>query len=228
MRKILLPFMVLLLFASCQKEIATENVPEELATTTAKKKAGEINSVKICKQVWMSKNLDVSTYRDGTSIPQVTDPVEWANLTTGAWCYYENNSANGTTYGKLYNWYAVNDPRGLAPGGWHIPSDAEWTTLTDCLDGESLAGGKMKESGTSHWLSPNTGATNSSGFTGLPGGGLFGNGPFSDVGSGGYWWSSNEGSTTVAWARGLFYSFAIAFRGSGFKSNGFSVRCVRD
>ena len=104
MRKILLPFLVLLLFASCQKEIATENVPEELATTTAKKKAGEINSVKICKQVWMSKNLDVSTYRDGTSIPQVTDPVEWANLTTGAWCYYENNSANGPVYGKLYNW----------------------------------------------------------------------------------------------------------------------------
>ena len=81
----------------------------------------------------MLKNLDVSKYRNGDDIPQVTDATTWANLTTGAWCYYENNTANGTVYGKLYNWFAVNDPRGLAPSGWHIPSQAEWVTLQNCL-----------------------------------------------------------------------------------------------
>src|SRR5436190_23369500 len=130
----------------------------------------QYESVTICDQVWMIKNLDVSTYRNGDPIPEVTDPSQWAGLTTGAWCYYENNSANGTIYGKLYNWYAVNDPRGLAPLGWHVPSDEELTTLTSCLGGVFVAGGTMKETGTTHWLAPNTEATNSSGWTGLPGG----------------------------------------------------------
>src|SRR5690606_33259564 len=103
-------------------------------------------------------------------IPQVTDPTIWGNLTTGAWCYYNNDPANEIIYGKLYNWYAVNDPRGLAPVGWHIPSDSEWTILTDYLGGFEVAGGKMKETGTTHWANPNIGADNSSGFTGLPGG----------------------------------------------------------
>jgi len=129
-----------------------------------------LSSVQIGNQTWTLKNLDVSTYRNGDPIPQVQDNTAWANLSTGAWCYYLNNTANGTIYGKLYNWYAVNDPRGLAPNGYHIPTDAEWTTLTTYLGGSTLAGGKMKEAGSSHWLSPNTGATNSSGFKGLPGG----------------------------------------------------------
>jgi uncharacterized protein (TIGR02145 family) len=114
-----------------------------------------IPSVTICNQVWMLKNLVVTTYRDGTPIPEVTDPTEWDLLTTGAWCYYNNDPANGTVYGKLYNWYAVTDPRGLPPNGWHIPTDEEWVTLETCLGGVSVAGGKMKEMGTAHWLSPN-------------------------------------------------------------------------
>src|ERR1035437_4904310 len=130
-----------------------------------------IPSVTICTQSWMLKNLDVSTYRNGDLIPEVTDGSAWSALTAGAWCWYNNDSAtNASTYGKLYNWYAVNDPRGLAPTGWHVPSDAEWTTLSTCLGGNAVAGGAMKETGTTHWTSPNTGATNSSGFTGLPGG----------------------------------------------------------
>ena len=107
-----------------------------------------IPSITICNQVWMLKNLDVSTYRNGDPIPQVTDPTTWVGLTTGAWCYYNNDPANGAIYGKLYNWYAVNDPRGLAPTGWHVPSDAEWTELSTCLDAISPTGnvgGKMKE-----------------------------------------------------------------------------------
>ena len=144
-------------------------------------------TIVIGTQQWMEKNLDVLTYRNGDIIPQVTDPTAWAALTTGAWCYYNNDVANGAIYGKLYNWYAVNDPRGLAPTGWHVPSDAEWTTLETTLGGDPVAGGKMKVAGTTRWTTPNTGATNESGFAGLPGGTRNNNGTFSNVGSNGYW-----------------------------------------
>ena len=180
-------------------------------------------TVTLCSQVWDVKNLDVSTYRNGDPIPQVTDPTAWASLTTGAWCYYANDPANGTTYGKLYNWYAVNDPRGLAPAGWHVPSDAEWSTLETCLGG-ALAAGAMKEAGNVHWTSPNTGATNSSGFTALPGGTRNSNGTFGfAVGNYGFWWTS-----TSPWNRDMAFNNADVTRntyGSGF---GFSVRCLRD
>src|SRR5450759_3473794 len=169
MKKLLLPFLSILLFTSCKKTKTNPPTP--------------IPSVTICTQVWMLKNLDVSTYRNGDLIPKVTDPTAWSALTTGAWCWCSNDSAtNASTYGKLYNRYAVNDPRGLPPTGWHVPSDAEWNTLITCLGGDPfVAGGAMKETGTTHWQSPNTDATNSSGFTGLPGG-LRDTGPFSAVG----------------------------------------------
>lgn len=128
------------------------------------------NAVTICCQSWMTKNLDVTTYRNGDPIPQITDPTAWTNATSGAWCYYDNLAANGTTYGKIYNWYAVNDPRGLAPEGWHIPTFTEAQTLIDCLGGSTAAGGKLKDIGTTHWTSPNTGASNTSGFRALGGG----------------------------------------------------------
>jgi uncharacterized protein (TIGR02145 family) len=193
--------------------------------------------VTIGTQVWATVNLDVTTYSDGTAIPQVTDPTTWAALTTGAWCYYNNVSANGTTYGKLYNWYAVagihdadpNTPnKVLAPTGWHVPSDAEWTTLTTYLGGETFAGGKMKATGTSLWDTPNTDATDSSGFTGLPGGYRYFNGTFYNVGDGGYWWSSSEGDAADAWARYLYYGSGGASRNDLVKTIGFSVRCLRD
>lgn len=183
-----------------------------------------IEIVTIGTQIWMTKNLDVSTYRNGDPIPQVQDHTAWAALTTGAWCYNENSTANGTTYGKLYNWYAVNDPRGLAPVGYHVPSDTEWTALTTFLGGENVAGGKMKA--TTLWASPNT-ATNSSGFTGLPGGFRSNDGAFSNVGSIGYWWSSSEDGTH-AWLRYLFYNEDVATRNYNNKIDGFSVRCLRD
>jgi uncharacterized protein (TIGR02145 family) len=157
-----------------------------------------IPNVTIGSQVWSSTNLDVTTYRDGTPIPQVTDPTQWAGLTTGAWCYYANNSTNGTTFGKLYNWYAVagihdTDPNTpnkiLAPTGWHVPSDAEWTSLITFLGGSSVAGGKMKSTNTL-WQSPNTGANNESGFTGIPGGlRYYLDGVYFDLGGAGNWWS---------------------------------------
>ena len=186
------------------------------------------STVTICAQVWTTKNLDVTTYRNGDAIPQVTDPTAWANLTTGAWCYYNNDAANGAIYGKLYNWYAVNDTRGLAPTGYHVPSDGEWTTLETCLGGSLVAGGAMKEVGYTHWLSPNTGATNSSGFAGLPGGFRFNVGAFLNVGYSGYWWSSTEDGTPDAWTRALGYYYSSVVRLNYDKAIGFSVRCLRD
>lgn len=194
--------------------------------------------VTICNQTWMRKNLDVSTYRDGTPIPQVQDESTWASLTTGAWCYYANSSINGTTYGKLYNWFAVNgDSDGdgikdkeLAPLGWHIPSDAEWTILENCLNAISPTGnvgGKMKETGTAHWLSPNTGATNSSGFTALPGGRRDPNGFFliRDLG---FWWSSTLANPLYPYTRFLFSFDGNISQFWEDKRMGFSVRCVKD
>jgi len=187
-----------------------------------------LSSVQIGSQTWTLKNLDVATYRNGDPIPEVQDASTWANLTTGAWCYYANNTANGTTYGKLYNCYAVNDPRGLAPNGYHIPTDAEWSTLTDYLGGEPIAGGQMKS--TSGWQNNGNGS-NTSGFTGLPGGCRYLIGNSSDffyIGTSCIWWSSSEANTNNAWYRDLYF-FSDGVNSAVIdKRNGFSVRCLRD
>jgi uncharacterized protein (TIGR02145 family) len=198
---------------------------------------GDCSSVitTICNQVWMIKNLDVTTYRNGDLIPQVTDVTAWNNLSTGAWCYYENNTANGTVYGKLYNWYAVNDPRGLAPPGWHVPNNAEWTILTDCLGGEAVAGGKMKSIGTISggsglWVAPNTAATNTSGFSGHPGGNVSINSEvmFGGIGESGLWWSATEYDLYSAHRINLLFVLGNVIPGFNSKKLGFSVRCLKD
>jgi uncharacterized protein (TIGR02145 family) len=176
--------------------------------------------VYIGNQIWTKTNLNVSKYRNGDIIPQVTDATQWSNLTTGAWCYYANTNANGTTYGKLYNWYAVNDPRGLAPNGYHIPTYNELTTLNTFIGGLS---GAMKETGTTHWQSPNLGATNTTGFTGLPGGYRDFIGGFGFINIQGLWWTSP----------GTPYALNSSNNGSllGYTANqkvGCSVRCVKD
>jgi uncharacterized protein (TIGR02145 family) len=183
-------------------------------------------SVLIGTQQWMQQNLEVVTYRDGTVITQVTDATAWAGLTTGAWCYYDNDPSSG--YGKLYNWYAVNDPRGLAPQGWHIPTDAEWTTLSTFLDGDAASGGKMKSIGITKWTFPNTSATNESGYSGLPGGNRSSSGTFSNVGGIGVWWSATELYSIWAWGRGLYSGIGLLGRGEYNKGSAFSVRCIRD
>lgn len=187
-------------------------------------------SVTICCQTWMTKNLDVTKYRNGDPIPQVTDKAAWRALTTGAWCYYNNDPAMGAVYGKLYNWYAVNDPRGLAPAGWHIPIDFEWTILSKCLGGDAIAGAAMKETGTSHWNSPNTGATNSSGFTALPGGYRNIGGTFYRIGAGGLFWSATLTETRpgFSWFRALSFDNKIALKTNNNMQDGYSVRCVKD
>ena len=195
-------------------------------------------TVLIGSQTWDRKNLNVTTYRDGTPIPEVQDSTAWASLTTGAWCHYNNDPANDAIYGKLYNWYAVagihdTDPntpnKELAPTGYHIPSDAEWSTLTDYLGGEAVAGGKIKETGTTHWASPNADATNSSGFTALPGGFRLYIGSFLNIGLYGFWWSSTEDYRANTWYRGLnFLSGGAASYYLDNATYGYSVRCLRD
>lgn len=197
-------------------------------TTSSVTPAVSLQTIVIGTQQWMKENLDVAFYRNGDAIPQVTDPTEWAALTTGAWCYYNNDPTQGNKYGKLYNWYAVTDPRGLAPQGWHIPSDAEWTILETTLGGSSVAGGKMKEAGTLNWTNPNTGGNNNSGFAGLPGGSRYDYGAFKDVGCYGYWWSATERYLSLAWYRYVGCYAGVINRGSDDGRYGLSVRCLRD
>jgi uncharacterized protein (TIGR02145 family) len=198
------------------------------------------NTITIGSQVWMKENLKVSKYRNGDPIGEVSNAGQWAAIwnngnPTGqaAWCYYNNDAVYNTTYGKLYNWYAVADPRGLCPTGWHVPSDAEWTTLENFLGGADVAGGKMKSTGTIQastglWQDPNTDATNSSGFTAFPGGYRTTDGSLYTVGNYGNWWSSTQYSSPDAWFRGLNYSFAASVRNGYGKTAGFSVRCLQD
>ncbi len=184
--------------------------------------------VKIGNQVWMLENLDVENFLNGDLIPQAKTAEEWENAGKNnepAWCYYDNDGSNGAKYGKLYNWYAVNDPRGLAPEGYHIPSNTELTELTDSLGHENVAGTKMKS--TSGWYESANG-NNSSGFSALPGGYRYINGSFSDLGKVGNWWSSSEGDMSNAISRFLNYYNADVFNYNSDKMNGFSVRCLKD
>ena len=183
----------------------------------------------------MAENLRTTKYNDGTPISLVTDGTAWDTLTTPAYCYYDTTGMNYATYtqdtfGALYNYYVVADTSSLnvCPEGWHVPTDAEWTTLTTYLGDNSVAGGKMKETGTFHWNSPNVGATNETDFSGLPGGLRVYSGTFNYIGNFGYWWSSTENNTSDAWSRYLVYNNVNA--GSNYypKSSGFSVRCLRD
>ncbi|HYK45339.1 MAG TPA: fibrobacter succinogenes major paralogous domain-containing protein [Parafilimonas sp.] len=222
----------LLVAFSCKKESTNRQLPIHgyHATDVV---AGKYAHVNIGSQVWMTNNLDVTHYRNGDKIPQVKDATKWAALTTGAWCWFNNDSAIGAVYGRLYNWYAVHDPRGLAPLGWHVPSDLEWNTLSTYLGGDSVAGGKMKttgiyEEGSGRWHKPNLGATNSSGFSALPGSLRYNDGSFSIIGYYGRWWSSTKSSATNSWDRSLNTWVEDLGRSSDNKQFGFSVRCIKD
>jgi uncharacterized protein (TIGR02145 family) len=198
-------------------------------------------TVKIGDQVWMAENLRTTRFNDGTPIPLLADFTEWINCKSPAYCWYDNDeNTYSTTYGALYNWYAVNTGK-LCPTGWHVPSDDEWTTLTDYLGGESVAGNKLIETGTIHWKSPDTGATNETGFTALPGGfrGCNENQEFVSIGDNGFWWSSSgrdasqdwerSGSDRYnGWSRRMEYNNRGVSREDVYPGFGYSVRCVKD
>jgi uncharacterized protein (TIGR02145 family) len=182
---------------------------------------GDQSSYKTVKQTWMSENLNTDHYRNGDAIPEVEDPAQWGNLKTGAWCYYDNKPENGKKYGKLYNWYAVNDPRGLAPEGWHIPTQPEFRTLLVTVNKD---GNALKAIGQG---SGDGAGTNTSGFSALLAGGRDDNGYFNGLGGTTYFWSSTEYMTYDACNLVLFSDGSGILRSSHDKADGFSVRCVK-
>jgi uncharacterized protein (TIGR02145 family) len=191
--------------------------------------------VDIGGQILMAENLKTTKYRDGNEIQNVTDGTAWTGLTTGAYCWYNNDAAtNKNIYGALYNWYGVDDSRKLCPTGWHVPSAEEWLTLAVYLGGADVAGGKLKETGTTHWTSPNESATNESGFTALPGGyRSYSNGSFYNLGNRSYWWSSTSYFhpifyTNNALIRYIFYNLSNFIPYNERQEFGYSVRCLKD
>jgi uncharacterized protein (TIGR02145 family) len=183
--------------------------------------------VQIDDQWWMAENLKTTKYSTGDDIPEVTGQSSWMGLTTGAYCYFGNDPDNAPVYGCLYNWYATIDIRNPCPANWHVPSDADWIVLSSFLGGEAVAGGKMKETGTVHWFSPNAGATNESGFTAVAGGNRsYGN--FDFMGYGGSFWSTTPFDDIFAWNRDIFYYTTAANRHGTDKKSGLSVRCVKN
>lgn len=179
---------------------------------------------------WMAQNLNVDKYRNGDPIPHVQNASQWIKLTTGAYCYYENNTANGTVYGKLYNYYAVKDPRGLAPLGYHVPTETERNALINSFGGQLKAGGALKGVGSTYWKNPNTGATNESGFNGLPGGiRISTNGNFQRLNMDAGFWTSTLIPSTLAVAMYLSYDNEGSSLGNiGNLKYGLSVRCLKD
>lgn len=185
------------------------------------------NHVTIGTQVWMRENLKTTKLNDNTPIPFVASDLEWSTTLTPAYSWSNGDMANKTPYGALYNWYVANTGK-LCPAGWHVPTDADWTTLTNTLGGESVAGGKMKEQGLAHWIYLNVGATNESGFTALPAGQRGGDGLYRFFNYDADWWSSTNVDADLIWYRAIRYTEVQIIRGKCYKYNGLSVRCVKD
>ncbi|MEI7420472.1 MAG: fibrobacter succinogenes major paralogous domain-containing protein [Prolixibacteraceae bacterium] len=184
-------------------------------------------AIAIGAQIWMAENLRTTKYNDGTNIPLVEDSVNWRRLITPGYCWYNNDKANKRTYGGLYNWFTIDTGK-LCPTGWSVPSDDQWTELTTFLGGENIAGARLKESGTTHWTSPNTGGVDTNGFTALPGGGRGAQSVFGLLGNDGNWWTSTEDAAGTAWFRVMRNNQIAVGRNAGNKRSGFSVRCIKD
>ncbi|MDP3451369.1 MAG: FISUMP domain-containing protein [Bacteroidales bacterium] len=184
-------------------------------------------TVTIGSQIWMDENLRVTRYKDRTSITMNSSDAGWSNSTTGSFCWYGNSEANKTVYGALYNWNAVNSGK-LCPDGWRVPTDADWTIMTDFIGGLIGNSGKLKSTGTALWAAPNTGATNSTGFSAKPGGYRYFTGAFGGQGYGADWWSSTEASADKSWVYGVNYNSNNITRYNDFKRNGFAVRCIKE
>jgi uncharacterized protein (TIGR02145 family) len=179
-------------------------------------------------QSWLNKNLTVTKYNDGTPISNIIDDSEWGSFSGGAYCWYNNDATSGKdTFGALYNWHAVNTLK-LCPEGWHVPTVAEWDALINFLKGEGVAGGKLKETGIEHWVNPNTGATNESGFTALPSGIRNNSGEYADIGSLSTWWSSDKYDPNNIYVYNISYNNSIVIRHLDLIQMGFSVRCLKD
>jgi uncharacterized protein (TIGR02145 family) len=239
---VLVLFVILVLF-SCKKDKndSTTNVitkpvfnPNISYGTMTDQDNNVYKTVTIGTQTWMAENLRTTKYNDGTDIPNIVDNDEWRNLTAGAYCNLLNvaNTEIIAIFGHYYNWYAVNTGK-LAPNGWHVPTDAEWTKLIDYLGGQYIAGAKLKETGTHHWIASNNEVTNETGFTALPGGERYisyisSSGEFGGGAATGCWWSATESATDLSCARVMYNSDAAVYRFDNYKLNGLAVRLVKD
>jgi uncharacterized protein (TIGR02145 family) len=220
---ILLSFLFMVF--SCSKDDDSESEPEP-EVKVMDLDSNEYNTVIIGTQEWMVENLKVTQLNDTTPIDMVTQEVDWSNRVTPAYCLYNNSEFSKKTYGAIYNFHAVKTGK-LCPEGWHVPSEEEWNTLMNFLGGDTIAGGKLKEEGTLHWVTPNTGADNESGFTGLPGGNRTFSGYFQYIGKYGYWWSDSD-STICACGYRMAYNSTDVYKTNYHKQSGLSVRCVKD
>ena len=220
-QKLIMTILILVLIGISCKDNPTDTEKDETITDID---GNVYQTIKIGDQLWMMGNLKVTRYRNGDTIPNITDNTEWNGLYTGAYCAYENDDNIAKTYGLLYNWYAVQNNSNLAPQGWHVPTTEEWIQLEEYLG--SNAGGKLKEQGTSHWNAPNSNATNSSGFTALPGGLRYSS--FYRLGKKGYLWSTTVHNSDSARTCYLDYNSSEIQIGYENKLLGFSIRCVKD
>ena len=203
----------------------------ELNAQTIQDIDGNVYSIiTIGKQEWIRENLKTTRYSNGDSIGTTTPAtLDITNEPTLKYQWaYEGNENNIPVYGRLYTWFAAIDDRNICPADWRVPTSSDWSTLIIYLVGESVAGGKLKETGITHWKSPNTGATNASGFTALPGGYRYGNGTFYDIGGTCNWWSSTDVSANNAWCYTIYNNLKNVNKHNGKKTNGLSLRCVRD
>jgi len=222
-------FLILALYCSAQEKIESTNSTSSVTDIDR----NVYKTVKIGNQLWMAENLKVTRYRNGDAIPNRADDEEWDN-STGAYCNYNNDTTNSGIFGKLYNWFAIDDSRKISPVGWHVPSDVKWQELIDYLGGDTLAGGKMKSPGTIEggdglWNELNENSTNESGFSAVPGGYRYSHGVFGGTGSTTYFWSTTESSNGTAWHRHLYSTNSIVYRyDDGWKQAGYSVRCVKN
>lgn len=249
MRQLFTFLTLTVLFSSCSKDDDNKNPGGGSGggcpSTVTDIDGNVYNVVSIGSQCWMKENLKTTKYKNGDTIPSGLNNTQWQNTTAGAWAYYSDSSQYNNIYGKLYNWYAVADARGICPTGWHVPTDIEWNQLVKYLDPQAdtscltcsqspIAGGFMKavgdlQSGTGLWRSPNTGASDSSGFSGLPGGARDDSGVYSNSwGYNGIWWSSSAFDFNYAWAWGLTTFGSYVNRGNSSHESGFSVRCIKD
>jgi uncharacterized protein (TIGR02145 family) len=217
----------LTLITGCKKSAVEPITEVPLPAGQVKDASGNIyHTVTIGTQVWMVENLKTTKFQNGDAIPQDMTAA-WGTLTTAAYCDYENLPKNGEDYGHLYNWYAVNDARKLAPVGWHVASNAEWATLLVNFGGEANAASRLKETGAAHWELPNTG-TDSGGFKALPGGNRAIDGVYYRLTTNAYWWTSTEGLSGNATSRTISAASLGVIVSAFGKSHGFSVRCVKD
>ncbi len=237
MLSLLLTGFLAVFISSCKKD---EDTPPQDTGTVTDRDNNVYHTVKIGSYVWMVENLRVTHYNDGSPILNLDDNTAWQNDTTGAYCWYGNDAASaaGNPYGGLYNWYAVNSGK-LCPAGWHIPTMQEWDNLTSYSGGTSGTGGAggtsgetsgsaLKEAGTEHWNAPNTGATNSSGFTAVAGGYRYSNGEFRSLKDAACWWCSSEDYSGKVYMFYLSYNSEAMSGGQAGKGAGLSVRCVKD